>query len=45
MIKKKLYSVICAVVLAIACIGSVACGGNNDNGKARSSMTEQNGLP
>lgn len=34
MIKKKLSSVICAVLLAIACIGSAACGGSNDNGES-----------
>lgn len=35
MLKKKLSMVVCAVILAITCVGLVACGSNDDNGESQ----------
>lgn len=35
MLRKKFFTIICAVLLAITCIGMVACESNEDDGEKR----------
>lgn len=39
MLRKKLFTIICAVLLAITCIGMVACESNEDDGEKKSRST------
>lgn len=45
MIKKRTHSICCAMFLAVACVGLVACGGGDSSGVSKKSTIGQNGLP
>lgn len=45
MFGKKFFTIVCAVLLAITCVGFVACGsGGDDEDNKKHSTTARNGL-